>query len=195
MFKIIPKLSWLQHGYMRTSWGQVTWLFLLGNTCSNNCDVTVRFATLNSCHTLSQNRQQNIHYYSWETDKKSIKMFSLDDILKIQVINVVTFTGGATPQFQLEFLLFPVVQASNLAFNKTTYQSSTIANTQNPTASKVVDGNKDTYFNQGSCSHTRPEYEPFWVVNLGQVYRISYVAITNRNCARYCTLYHIKFSA
>ena len=34
---------WLQHGYMCTSWGHVTWLFLLGNTSSNRCDVTVRF--------------------------------------------------------------------------------------------------------------------------------------------------------
>ena len=60
---------WLQHGYMCTSWGHVTWLFLLGNTCSDHCDVTIRFVTLNSNCTLHQNRQQNIHYHSWETDQ------------------------------------------------------------------------------------------------------------------------------
>ena len=60
---------WLQHDYMFTSWGHVTWWFLLGNTCSNPCDVTVRFVTLNSNCTLNQNRQQNSHYHSWETDQ------------------------------------------------------------------------------------------------------------------------------
>ena len=43
---------------MCTSWGQVTWLFLLGNTCSNHCDVTVRYVTLNSNCTLNKNRQK-----------------------------------------------------------------------------------------------------------------------------------------
>ena len=62
-------VPWLQHGYMCTSWGHVTWLFLLGNRCSNHCDVTVRFVTLNSNCTLNQNRQQNIYYHSWETDQ------------------------------------------------------------------------------------------------------------------------------
>ena len=51
------------------SWGHVTWLFLLGNTCSNHCDVTIRFVTLNSNCTLNQNRRQNSHYHSWETDQ------------------------------------------------------------------------------------------------------------------------------
>ena len=27
MLKFVPKLPWLQHGYMSTSWGHVTWLF------------------------------------------------------------------------------------------------------------------------------------------------------------------------
>ena len=60
---------WLQHGYMCTSWGHVTWLFLLGNTCSTHCDVTVRYVTLNSNCTLNQNRQKNSPYHSSETDQ------------------------------------------------------------------------------------------------------------------------------
>ena len=59
--KLSQKCPWLQHGYMCTSWGHVTWLFLLGNMCSNHCDVTVRFVTLNSNCTLNQSRQQNSH--------------------------------------------------------------------------------------------------------------------------------------
>ena len=60
ILQFVPKLPWLQHGYMCTSWGHVTWLFLLGNRCSNHCDVTVRIVTLNSNCTLNQNGQQNI---------------------------------------------------------------------------------------------------------------------------------------
>ena len=60
MSQIVPKdVHWLQHGDML---GQVTWLFLLGNTCSNHSDVTVRFVIQNSNHTVNQNRQQNIHF-------------------------------------------------------------------------------------------------------------------------------------
>ena len=83
--KLSKTVPWLQHGYMCTSWGQVTWLFLLDNTRSNHCDVTVRFVTLNSNCTLNKNRQQNIHYCSWETDKL-IKMLWKEDILKMKII-------------------------------------------------------------------------------------------------------------
>ena len=67
--KVSQNCPWLQHGYMCTSWGHVTWLFLLGNRCSNHCDVTVRYVTRNSNCTLNQTRQQNIYYHSWETDQ------------------------------------------------------------------------------------------------------------------------------
>ena len=67
--KLSQTVPWLQHGYMCTSWGQVTWLFLLGHTCSNHCDVTVRFVTLNANNALNQ----NIDYHSWETDQNYSK--------------------------------------------------------------------------------------------------------------------------
>ena len=51
MPNIVPKLS---PGYICTSWGRVTWLFLLGNRCSNHYDVTVRCVTLNSNRTLNR---------------------------------------------------------------------------------------------------------------------------------------------
>ena len=69
MLKFVQKLSMVTAWLHCTSWGHVTWLFLLGNKCSNHCDVTVRFVTLNSKCTLNQNRQQNSHYHSWETDQ------------------------------------------------------------------------------------------------------------------------------
>ena len=78
MFKIVPKL---QHGYMRTSWGQVTWLFLSDNTCNNHCDVTVRFVTLNSSHTLPKEGNEN--NYLWETDQNQLQYFKLFTRIKL----------------------------------------------------------------------------------------------------------------
>ena len=65
----------VQHGYICTSRGHVTWLFLICYTCSNHCDVTARFVSLNSNCTLNQNTQQNSHYHSWETDQNLSKCF------------------------------------------------------------------------------------------------------------------------
>ena len=76
---------WLQHGYMYTSWGHVTWLFLLGNTCSNHCDVTVRFVTLNSYCALSQNRQQNSHYTPRNEVRGGFIWFTLSVCLSVRL--------------------------------------------------------------------------------------------------------------
>ena len=81
--KLSQTVPWLQHGYMCTSWGHVTWLFFLGNTCSNHCDVTVRFVTINVNQTLHHYRQQNICFFL-ENRSKLIKMFQID-IFKIQI--------------------------------------------------------------------------------------------------------------
>ena len=68
----------------------------------------------------------------------------------------------------------------NLARGKNTYQSSTLS--EKTIAENAVDGNRDPEYRHGSCIHTTiSETRPFWVVDLGQIYRISYVAITNRN--------------
>ena len=47
---------------------QVTWVFLLGNTCSNHWDVKAMFLTLKSSHTLHKSRQYHIHCYTWISD-------------------------------------------------------------------------------------------------------------------------------
>ena len=80
-------------------------------------------------------------------------------------------------------LLFPdLCYASNIALNRTTYQSSSWehANEYPLTANKAVDGNRDVYLENLSCTHTESETNPFWVVDLGKVYRIGHVSITNR---------------
>ena len=71
--------------------------------------------------------------------------------------------------------------ARNLALKKDTYQSSTWSDGNNPmTANKAVDGNRDVYLDSLSCTHTDGETDPFWIVDLGKVYRIGHVSITNR---------------
>lgn len=49
-----------------------------------------------------------------------------------------------------------------------------------PNAYKAVDGNGDSNFKGSSCTLTQPEAQPWWVVDLGDVYQISTVTITNR---------------
>ena len=109
----------------------------------------------------------------------------------------------SVPRDSLEALLHPTVlllfsglpTPTNLALNKNVHQSSNYQSIYRPTASKAVDGNRDPNFSNGSCSHTWWEYEPFWVVDLGQVYRISHVVITNRGyCTQICTLEQVKYS-
>ena len=71
--------------------------------------------------------------------------------------------------------------ARNLALNKRTYQSSTWPyGKKSMTANKAVDGNRDVNLDSLSCTHTDGETDPFWIVDLGRVYRIGHVSITNR---------------
>ncbi|KAM3931076.1 fucolectin-like [Leptodactylus fuscus] len=44
----------------------------------------------------------------------------------------------------------------------------------------AIDGNQDTEFDHGSCSHTHQELSPWWRVDLLRSYRIGHITITNR---------------
>ncbi|XP_078506110.1 fucolectin-4-like [Lissotriton helveticus] len=48
-------------------------------------------------------------------------------------------------------------------------------------AINAIDGNQDTNYYHGSCSHTDDEYGPWWRVDLLHQYYISSISITNRN--------------
>ncbi|CAH1253114.1 PKD1L3 [Branchiostoma lanceolatum] len=67
----------------------------------------------------------------------------------------------------------------NIALGKTAFQSSTHSN---DFASHAVDGNTDTDYRSGSCSHTNipPEDNPSWWVDLGQPSMVVSVVIFNR---------------
>ncbi|XP_044038928.1 uncharacterized protein LOC122869731 [Siniperca chuatsi] len=66
----------------------------------------------------------------------------------------------------------------NVALNQNAIQSS-----QNGSAAagRAIDGNRDPSFKSGSCSLTNEESDPWWRVDLQNVYKITAVMITNRD--------------
>ncbi|XP_035682620.1 uncharacterized protein LOC118420023 [Branchiostoma floridae] len=68
----------------------------------------------------------------------------------------------------------------NVALGKTAFQTSS---RPDGAASLAVDGNTDTHYHHGSCTHTKGfpgEANPSWWVDLGQSYVIDRVVIFNR---------------
>nr|XP_033496803.1 uncharacterized protein LOC117266005 [Epinephelus lanceolatus] len=53
-------------------------------------------------------------------------------------------------------------------------------------ASSAIDGNRESNFHSGSCTHTDEEYSPWWRVDLLESYIVTSVIITNRgDCCAY----------
>ncbi|KAM6960338.1 fucolectin-like [Tautogolabrus adspersus] len=70
------------------------------------------------------------------------------------------------------------VLMQNVALNQNAVQSSSRADGP---AGNAVDGNREPNYNDGSCSHTLKESNPWWRVDLKKVYTVYAVMITNRN--------------
>ncbi|XP_060888002.1 uncharacterized protein LOC132958941 [Labrus mixtus] len=70
------------------------------------------------------------------------------------------------------------VLVQNMALSQTADQSSSYPGGP---ARNAVDGNRDPNFAKGSCSHTQRESNPWWRVDLQNVYTVTAVMITNRN--------------
>ena len=72
----------------------------------------------------------------------------------------------------------------NFALGKATLQSSTFNNTKldvSGVSEKAVDGNSDTEFRNGSCTHTQSSYPGWWRVDLGSdKVPVSDIFIVNR---------------
>ncbi|XP_048059453.1 fucolectin-1-like [Megalobrama amblycephala] len=66
----------------------------------------------------------------------------------------------------------------NLAFGGTAVQSSTYDHLT--AAQNAVDGNRNSDYTSGSCSHTKGDWNPWWRVDLLKTYSITSVSITNR---------------
>ncbi|XP_067217491.1 uncharacterized protein [Chanodichthys erythropterus] len=87
--------------------------------------------------------------------------------MAIQVILFLTLTG-----------LCVADSKGNLALNAKAMQSSlghALGDAQH-----AVDGNRDSDYFKSSCTHTKTEFNPWWRVDLGNIYSVSNVTITNR---------------
>ncbi|KAJ7999309.1 hypothetical protein DPEC_G00193050 [Dallia pectoralis] len=67
--------------------------------------------------------------------------------------------------------------AENLALNGVAAQSSLYGNRK---ASDAIDGDRTSHYHSGSCTHTEKDTNPWWRVDLKDVYRVSTVSLTNR---------------
>ncbi|XP_075705059.1 fucolectin-4-like [Rhinoderma darwinii] len=76
--------------------------------------------------------------------------------------------------------------ASNIARNGEASQQSVYQHSVMGYAKKAIDGVKDTTYIKGSCTHTNAVKDPWWKLDLKQIYKISNVVLTNRQdcCAK-----------
>ncbi|KAI4800553.1 hypothetical protein KUCAC02_009618 [Chaenocephalus aceratus] len=74
-------------------------------------------------------------------------------------------------------LTYGDVGTSNIAKGGKVTQSS-IASRGYP--ARAIDGNRASVYNQGSCTQTRKQRNPWWRLDLQKTYRINTVTITNR---------------
>uniref|UniRef100_A0A667WKR1 F5/8 type C domain-containing protein n=1 Tax=Myripristis murdjan TaxID=586833 RepID=A0A667WKR1_9TELE len=70
----------------------------------------------------------------------------------------------------------------NIARGGKVAQSST---SKNGVPEKAIDGNRANKWKQGSCTHTKEDFKPWWRLDLLKTYKVSYVTVTNRaDCRR-----------
>jgi hypothetical protein len=74
----------------------------------------------------------------------------------------------------------PVPSRTDLAQGMPAAQSSTLAGTPSAAPGSAVDGNTDGNFYDNSVSHTNPEPNPWWQVDLGVSTAVSSVVVWNR---------------
>ncbi|XP_044150492.1 uncharacterized protein LOC122938780 isoform X2 [Bufo gargarizans] len=82
------------------------------------------------------------------------------------------FDGDSKEEEVLEY------EGDNLAFRGITSQSSTYD--KFGASKNAIDGSPSTIYMSGRCSHTDLDVEPWWMVDLINVYNITKVKITNR---------------
>jgi len=79
----------------------------------------------------------------------------------------------------------------NLALKKPTRQSST---GWHGCSKRAVDGNRNSNYNAGSCTHTQRNYYPWWRVDLGTPQRVFKVSLTNRGDCCWGRLSRVEIS-
>ena len=74
----------------------------------------------------------------------------------------------------------------DLARGQSTAQSTTV---HGGLSSRAVDGGTTKRYNQGSCTHSNIQDNPWWRVDLGSSRPVGEVVIVNRDCTGPCADY------
>ncbi|KAI8489552.1 hypothetical protein Bbelb_327190 [Branchiostoma belcheri] len=93
----------------------------------------------------------------------------------LELSPLLLFLSGITIRYSYSS---PSPLGVNIALGKPAYQTST--HSVSATADRAVDGNTNTNYFDGSCTHTETQDNPSWWVDLGQSYVIGRVVIFNR---------------
>ena len=111
-------------------------------------------------------------------------MSTPSDIACVAAFRWATQAKGLRPSVFGNSMLFSRLavfsEPTELARNKPTAQSSTRGGSGGDIAAKAVDGLESTDFHDGGCTHTNPETDPWWRVDLKDRYEVFKVAIVNR---------------
>ena len=78
-------------------------------------------------------------------------------------------------------IYFLFTSDTNVALSKSTQQSSTLYPKE-----RAVDGNTNSDLSKGSCSVTKNQQNPWWMVDLGREYMIDRILITSRGDCDVC---------
>ncbi|MBU2950602.1 discoidin domain-containing protein [Tamlana agarivorans] len=118
---------------------------------------------------------------TWETSDASIASVDSNGLVTAlsngtAIITGTTVDGGFTDDCTITVLY----SGGNLALNGTASQSSTAYTGD---ASRAIDNNTDGVWSSGSVTHTSPEENPWWEVDLGGLYSIAEINIFGRTDA------------
>ncbi|XP_063307053.1 fucolectin-6-like [Pelobates fuscus] len=99
--------------------------------------------------------------------KRKVRMMSLLFLLVAVAVSTVVAQPCVAP-----------IGVRNLAkYGKVSQSSSYSANSHPQLA---IDGNNDSIYSQGSCTHTKKDDKPWWRLEMDRSERIGVIAITNR---------------
>ncbi|KAM4028461.1 pentraxin fusion protein-like isoform 1-T2 [Anomaloglossus baeobatrachus] len=74
----------------------------------------------------------------------------------------------------------PIGVRNYAKYGSVTQSSTYVGSAVHPRPQLAIDGNHDNEYNQGSCTHTGKEFEPWWKLNLKEPIKVGTVVITNR---------------
>ena len=166
---------------------------IMGAIASQITSLTIVYPTIYSDADQRKHQSSTSLAYVWVIHRGPVnsphkwpitrKVFPFDGLIIDTPLNVHCFSSSDKVAVmishkypRLSSTISDVYNGINLALNKPATQSSN----RITTADTAVDGNRNARFGSGICPHSLKEADPFWVVDLGSIYRISHISITNR---------------